>query len=166
MKELLKFIWRRWRTISLRRNNIVIAPSVRFNNQTIFEKNTVVNKGSVLSGTSVGRNTYIGENSQLANCQIGRFCSIGSDVKIVSITHPSSGYISTSPSFYSIRMQNCQSFVDYSLFDERLSIEGRDVIIGNDVWIGSDAKILVDNMSLILSEFLIIGTDFSSCFAK
>lgn len=114
---------------------------VRYNKQTIFEGNNVAYAKAIVCNSSVGRNTYIGPNSHMENCRIGRFCSISSNVKVVAATHPSTVFVSTCPSFYSIFKQNGQSFVNSNKFEERLSVDGFDAIIGNDVWIGSDVVI-------------------------
>ena len=94
-----------------------------------------------MSGASIGRNTFIGENSFLPNCLIGRFCSIAEDVRVISLTHPSSVYVSTSPSFYSTACQNGQTFVNENKFEEILTVDKQNAIIGNDVWIGT--KVLI-----------------------
>lgn len=141
MNEILKFIWRCYKSVCLRKKNAHVTPLARFNRQTVFEGNNVVYERAIIANSSIGRNTYIGPNSHLENCQIGRFCSISSNVKVVAATHPSTIFVSSCPSFYSTFKQNGQSFVNKNKFDERLSVDGCDAIIGNDVWIGSDAVI-------------------------
>ena len=95
--------------------------------------------GAIISNSTIGRNTYISENSVLVNCAIGRFCSIASGVRVADGTHPSSVFVSTCPSFFSIRRQNGQSFVNRNKYPEVIQVEGRSAIIRNDVWIGSNA---------------------------
>lgn len=138
MKEVMKGIWRLFNAMLLRKNNVKISLQSRFNRKTIFEHNISIAKGSVISDSCIGRNSYIGENSTLHKCKVGRFCSIGSNVTVVAVTHPSSDFVSTSPSFYSVHGQNGQYFVNSNIFDERLRVNGFNVIIGNDVWIGNN----------------------------
>lgn len=141
MREFFKFIWRCFKVLMLRSKNVKISPWAHFNQNTRFEGNNVVYKGAVISSSKIGRNTYIGENTKLQKCQIGRFCSISSGVEVVSATHPSSVFVSTCPSFYSISNQNGQTFVKSNLFEEHLSINGYHAVIGNDVWIGTNVII-------------------------
>ena len=116
-------------------------PKARFNQRTVFEGNNVVYHGAMVGDSFIGRNTYIGSGSIMQNCHIGRFCSIASDVKVIAHNHPSSVFVSTSPSFFSTKMQNRQTFVKKDKFDEFLRINGYSLIVGNDVWIGSNALI-------------------------
>lgn len=113
----------------------------RFNKRTDFEKNISIAKGCVISDSTIGRNSYMGENSTLHKCKIGRFCSIGANVSVVAVTHPSSVYVSTSPSFFSTHGQNGQFFVRQNKFEEKLQVNGYYAIIGNDVWIGNNVTL-------------------------
>lgn len=139
MKELSKYIWRWIQSKKLRRKNVNITPQARFNKNTVFEGNNVVQSGAIISNSTIGRNTYISENSVLVNCIIGRFCSIASGVRVADGTHPSSVFVSTCPTFFSTRKQNGQSFVDRNKYPEVIQVEGRAAIVGNDVWIGCNA---------------------------
>lgn len=139
--KVTKFVWRIIASINLRRKSVFISPYALFNPQTVFEGHNKIMKGAAVSNAYVGRNTYIRENSKLINCKIGKFCSIASEVKVVALSHPSSIFVSTCPSFFSTLKQNGQSFVDNNLYNEHLTIDGYDAIIGNDVWIGTNAVI-------------------------
>lgn len=97
---------------------------------------------SVVSSSSIGKYSFIGRECYLPNVEIGRFCSIGNNVKVVAETHPSHGFLSTHPAFYSTGKQCGITFVGKNLFEERLSVDGRSCIIGNDVWIGNDVRII------------------------
>lgn len=141
MRFFLLYFWQLWKSFTLRKINVKINPIARFNKHTIFEENIVIHKGVNIMDSYIGRNTYIGPNSSLSNCQIGRFCSIASDVKVVSFTHPSSKFWSTSPSFFSILGQNGQTFVSENKYNEYLRVNGRSAIIGNDVWLGTNVLI-------------------------
>ena len=141
MKEIVKYLWRLYYSIVLKRNNVTVTPKARFNNKTTFEGNNVIHYGTVIGSSYIGRNTYVGRNTNLKKCYIGRFCSIGSGITIVTETHPSSLFVSTSPSFFSTLMQNGQTFVKHNIYNEQLSIDGYNVIIGNDVWIGNNVII-------------------------
>lgn len=103
----------------------------------------VIGKDSMFAGR-LGFGSYIGENSNVLG-HIGKYCSIASDVKFLSGTHPTSDFVSTSPVFYSVLRQNNMSFVDKNYFDEILyadKVNKYVVIVGNDVWIGTGAIIV------------------------
>lgn len=125
----------------MRFRNVIISPFAFFNRGSSFEGNNVIHKKAIVSGSSFGRNTFVGENSELPNCKVGRFCSIASNVRIVSATHPTNLFVSSSPSFFSISKQNGQTFVSINKFQEHLDKDGYYAIIGNDVWIGTNVLI-------------------------
>ena len=66
---------------------------------TIFEGYNRLGRNSVFMG-SLGRCSYMGENCKI-NADIGRYCSIASEVCTISGRHPTSDWVSTSPVFYS-----------------------------------------------------------------
>ena len=91
----------------------------------------------------LGYGSYIGEGSSL-NAVVGRYCSIASEVKTISGTHPTSKFVSTHPCFFSTRGQSGFTYVNENLFIEEIYVdEQRHLVeIGNDVWIGSNVLIL------------------------
>lgn len=72
------------------------------------------------------------------NADIGRYCSIASEVCTISGRHPTSDWVSTSPVFYSNECQCGMSDASEKLFDE----SSKKTIIGNILWIGARAIIL------------------------
>ncbi len=77
--------------------------------------------------------------------KIGRFCSIGPNVRVVSGKHPIN-YVSTSPVFFSVLKQCGKSFVTENRYDEKMLCcdengEKHSLILGNDVWIGDSVII-------------------------
>ena len=141
MRKIIVYLWRLYKSLLLRRKNVRISPNTCFDFQTRFEGNNFVARGASVGGTYMGRNSYVGFNSVITKSKIGKFCSIGENVKVVSDNHPATIFVSTSPSFYSVRNQNGQSFVNDNRFEEFLLVDGYRVIIGNDVWIGSNVLI-------------------------
>ncbi len=141
MLAFLKYVWRWWYSKKMLRKNVKVSPKSIFNRNTIFEGNNVIARNVMIGNTHIGRNTYIGRDSYLPNCFIGRFCSISTNVKLVSDTHPSSVFVSTCPSFFSTLKQNGQTFVMENKFNERLRIDGYSLKVGNDVWIGANVII-------------------------
>lgn len=141
MISFFKFLWRLMKSLLLRRKNVKVYANTIFNQNTIFEGNNVIGNHARVSNSLIGRNSYIGKASDLSKCKIGKFCSIASGVKIVEYTHPSSVFVSTSPSFFSTLKQNGQSFVSEKKFEEQLQVNGYNAVIGNDVWIGANVII-------------------------
>ena len=88
--------------------------------------------------------SYISSNCNLNKIKIGRFCSLGSNIKNGVGRHPSSIFVSTHPCFYSTEKQAGFSFSNESLFDEHLFSDNEKkyfVEIGNDVWIGDNVTL-------------------------
>ena len=140
--EFFKFIWRLVQRQALRKKNVDVSSRTRFNNRTVFHGYNKIQADVCVANSEIGRYTYIGERSNLQNCLIGAFCSIARDVAVEAYTHPTRGFVSTSPVFFSTLKQCGKSFVSENRFTEHLSIEGYNAIIGNDVWIGSQALII------------------------
>lgn len=139
----------------LYRRNVNIGSGVRINNKTRFEEYINIGKNAVISSSEIGRCSYIGERSILKNCRIGRFCSIGADVRILIGDHPSRTFVSTNPVFFSKRKQCGISFTDKQIFEElKYTEDGYFVEIGNDVWIGSNVMI---NQGVTIGDGAIIG---------
>lgn len=97
-----------------------------------------VSASALIKGdVSIGDYTYIGGRTEirgkLSSVRIGRYCSIGRDVKIFSTgqMHVFGG-LSTYPFFT----------IDQSLERQRFNVPCRATVIGNDVWIGSNAIVL------------------------
>ena len=111
---------------------------------THFEGANVVGKGTVLDNSKVGYGTYFDGDSRFCNCIIGRYCSIAGNVHVIQGTHPTSGWVSTHPSFYSVTGQSGVTFTDRDKYDEYVYADdsGHEALIGNDVWIGYGATVL------------------------
>lgn len=142
MTNLLKNIWRIIYSYKNRYRNVYIGRGVWFNKKTKFEGMNKIGKHANISNSEIGYATYLGDNAELTNTKIGRFCSIARDVRIVSTTHPTSKFVSTSPVFFSTIKQCGFSFVTQNKFIEQKYVDIYSAIIGNDVWIGEGALIM------------------------
>lgn len=130
--------------------NVVIKKNVDCDNRTYFEGYNLLNDNTSISECFIGRGTYISGGTKLTKAKIGRFCSIGQNVKNSFGIHPSSGFVSTHPAFYSTKKQAGFSFVKEDLFEEHKYIDNDKkylIEIGNDVWIGNNVMIF-DNVKI------------------
>ena len=100
-----------------------------------FEGNNRIGKNSFFRG-ELGFGSYIGANSYI-DARIGKYCSVASEVKTVTGSHPAKDFVSTHPAFFSTKKQAGFHYVTEDLFKEENQIK-----IGNDVWIGQGVMIL------------------------
>jgi acetyltransferase-like isoleucine patch superfamily enzyme len=114
--------------------------------ETEFGGYNMVNEKSIMVKSKIGICSYIGKGCQLCETNIGKFCSIASNVSTYFGNHPTSIFVSTFPSFYfdttSILGYTFYN-LDKPLFDlYKKTDSGYVVDIGNDVWIGDGVKIM------------------------
>lgn len=114
--------------------NVFFAPGAFADEKCSFEGTAKIWHKASLGAVKMGRHSYCGKGCEIFNCEIGRFCSIGSEVLIGMGMHPTD-FVSTSPYFYSNRKGWPHWHVSNE-FKEHLP-----TVIGNDVWIGSRAMI-------------------------
>ena len=108
------------------------------NNCTFGIYNTLYDE-AVVSKVRFDDFIYVGHRTKIHFATIGKFCSIGSDVRIGLGKHPVN-HISNFPAFYSTQKQGQITFVKENYYNEF-----NEITIGNDVWIGSNA-IILDNV--------------------
>lgn len=143
---LVSYLYRTFSKFKWKSKHVYIDTNVLFSPTTLFGGCNKVHRGSVVSGSYIGRYTFLGADSYMPECSIGSFCSIGNNVQVIAETHPSRGFLSTSPVFYSTNLPCGKTFAKEQLFAERVYVEKNGkmhrAIIGNDVWIGSNVTIL------------------------
>ena len=110
---------------------------------TKFEGKNYVGKFSKIYNSKIGFASYFGRSCFFISSEIGRFCSIGSNVCVIHGSHPIN-FVSTHPAFYS---NNCTGlFFDNGLIFQEYKYSDSSqkyfVSIGNDVWIGNNCLIL------------------------
>ena len=142
MNEFIKKIWMCVNRYRLRKKHVVIHKEAHFNQETTFAGYNRVAKGAWVSSAQLGRFTYVGADSYLWNAEIGSFCSLAANIRVEPVTHPTSGFISTSPAFFSTINQCGKTFAKRQSFKEQKYINNRSCIIGNDVWIGNNVQIV------------------------
>jgi len=128
-----------------RKIKIKLGKGVLIGPSTICEGNNYLGYESSINSSYLGFASYLAENTIIKKAKIGKYVSIGPDVKIVDGKHPSSDFVSTHPAFFSTRKQVGFSYTDKQLFQEFADFRDKDkkysTIIGNDVWIG--ARVLI-----------------------
>lgn len=144
MKRFLKnpisvwFLWYTRTTMLLYRNR---AKKIKIGYLTILNNVEVGNYNTfydfvVIKNSKIDDFVYVAEESKISGANIGKFCSIGQNVRIGLGMHPTN-WVSTFPAFFSIRNQCQISFCDKNYFEEIGTVK-----IGNDVWIGANALIM------------------------
>jgi acetyltransferase-like isoleucine patch superfamily enzyme len=111
-----------------------VAASVSLSGDVFIDEPSRLFAGCALSNSHIGAFSYVSPGASLHSVTVGRYCSIGDGVQILS-QHPH-GSLTTSPFVY--------QRVFAAPFDaEPLHGYARvlPTKIGNDVWIGSGAKI-------------------------
>lgn len=129
--------------IKAKQAGVKLQKRIKLDRGNRYEGGNVICEGTRFIG-SLGYGSYVGVNCQL-NANVGRYCSISSEVKTIGGKHPTDTYVSTHPAFFSTAKQSGFSFVDHQKFSEMRFAdlqEKRHVVIGNDVWIGYGVCIL------------------------
>lgn len=124
--------------------NVVFAPHSGVDKNTEFEGDNYIGMHNYIQNSILGRGSYIGNDVKIKNAKIGRYTSIGAEVRLISGRHPSTGYVSTHPSFYSLNPVNGRSYVTTQKFEEQVYVDSTkfQLNIGNDVWIGQGAFLM------------------------
>lgn len=160
MKNLLKYFFNFWYLL-LFRKDVRVQFFSKISLNTKFEGSNLIGRNVYLSNSYLGFGTYIGNDSKFSSTVIGRYCSIGQRIKTIHGNHPTSGYVSTHPAFFSIKDQSGFHFVQENKFAEnKFPYNGYSITIGNDVWIGHDVKIMegvsIGNGSIIGTGSLVL----------
>lgn len=115
-------------------------PSIKLGNslayKCVFGYHNIIYDNTLMVNVKVGDYTYIGGESKIQNATIGKFCSLGSELRIGLGRHPIH-LKSTFPGFYT----------DGSYYGVEKEYDNPienylPVVIGNDVWIGTRVMIL------------------------
>lgn len=117
---------------------------------TSFGKYIVVFNDVLMDSCIVGDRTYIQKRTSIFNAEIGKFCSIASDVSIGPGIHKMDG-ISTNPIFY---LKNTPLLKTYCYDD--LFASSKRTVIGHDVWIGEKA-IILDGLNIGTGAIIAAG---------
>lgn len=145
----MNIIKQRIKTIILRAKykgeNINFTSKSSISINTKLEGRNTIGDNSIIASSSIGFGTYLGHNCTVQNTTIGRYCSIANGFKTIISTHPTENFVSTHPSFYSLKKQAGFTYATKQKYEEIKYINTKEkvsIVIGNDVWIGEDVKIM------------------------
>lgn len=93
-----------------------------------------------ISNSEINDHSYVNSNSIIFRTKIGKFCSIGPNVRFGLGVHPTD-LISTHPAFYS----NNKAFKTFA--DRTYYKEYGNIVLENDIWIGANV-IILDNVTI------------------
>lgn len=129
--------------IKMQKKNIIFLRKANIDKNAVLEGQNKIGAESWFEGY-MGFGTYIGDQCTIMG-KIGRYCSIGHKVTVLTGTHPSHRFVSTHPTFFSLGLQNGTTYVSTQKFKEKIYADESNkygCIIGNDVWIGYNATIM------------------------
>lgn len=124
------------RTAILRRKfpTSQIFPGAVVDHTSVLAEYSVLFRDVALLNSSLGAYSYVQSGSVICNAEVGKFCSIASNVNIGLANHPMH-MVSTSPVFFDNTQPLPKFFINRRIFSETLPR----TVIGADVWIGQGA---------------------------
>jgi acetyltransferase-like isoleucine patch superfamily enzyme len=141
--ELVNFINKK---LQQRRIKLKLGKSVFLGFSVVLEGNNLISHNTTITNSYMGFGSYLGIDSKIGRTKIGRYTSIGPRVICIFGNHPTKQFVSTHPSFFSIKEQVGFTYTKKQLFPEFSDPispgSPYTISIGNDVWIGSDVRIL------------------------
>lgn len=116
-----------------------------------FGNYNVIFRDVLMDGCNIGDHTYVQKGTAIFNANVGKFCSIASNVSIGPGIHKIDG-VSTHPSFY---LKNTPLLKKFSNEDSFLA--SKTTTIGNDVWIG-EKSIILDGITIGTGAIIAAGS--------
>ncbi|UQB68755.1 CatB-related O-acetyltransferase [Epilithonimonas zeae] len=107
-----------------------------------FGKYNWVGNNVIMINSSIGDFTYISDSSVISETVMGKFCSVGPNVRTAPGKHPTHTFVSTHPAIYSNPQYCLKNFQTKDHHNPK-----RNVYIGNDVWICANA-IIADGVTI------------------
>ena len=135
LKELIKSLYYKFNY-----RNSIVNNFCSIDKKSLLGYNTVLFNHVNVYNSKIDSYSYVQSNSTICNTNIGKFCSIGSQVYIGLASHPLT-FISTSPVFYDNSQPLPFFFVKKSINKEIITQIGHDVWIGNNVLIKEGVNI-------------------------
>jgi acetyltransferase-like isoleucine patch superfamily enzyme len=116
-----------------------------------FGKYNIVFNDVLMDNCKIGDHSYIQKRSTIFNAEIGKFCSIASNVSVGPGIHKTDG-ISTHPVFFLSNTPLVKKYSDKDLFES-----SRRTIIGHDVWIG-EKSVIIDGVEIGTGAIIAAGS--------
>ena len=138
------FLSQLWHTAILHvRHGIRLDPRSLVSRDCVVESPVAIGPRVKLENCQVGRGSYIAGDCRLVAVRVGRFCSIGAQLHVANGQHPTRGWASTHPAFYSTRSQAGFTFANQTEYEElRRTEAGWALEVGHDAWIGDRVTVL------------------------
>ncbi len=133
------------RNNKLRKAGNTIGEHVRISSGSVLEGKNCIGSYSCLNGAHIGYGSYIRECCYFEGTQIGKFCSVAGNVRVIAGNHPTKNFCAMHPAFYSTAMNHlfdyssCKKYTDVKFADKEKCWY---VVIGSDVWLGTNACIM------------------------
>lgn len=138
---------------------VYIDWNTQVDTETVFEGKNALLSGAQVTKCKMGYASYVSANSVLDNVKIGKYTSVGPNVRVIRGQHPTRNFVSTHPMFYSTQQTIRKTFVDENIFDEyRYTEAGYVAEIGNDVWIG-DGVTIMEGVSIADGTIVAAGSN-------
>lgn len=146
MMKMIKKIRNRFLQRKLEKEkNVFISGNPKVHSNSIFAGNNVIANGARITNCILGKGTYVGTNTILDKTKIGNYCSIAKNVSQAIGNHPTTGFVTTHPAFFSTRKQAGFTYVNENYFEEiSYTDKSKQYVneIGNDVWVGANVLLL------------------------
>lgn len=128
-----------------RKTKSILKQKSYLRDHSVLAGRNYVGKGAVLNHTVLGFGSQINDRGYFTNTRIGKYTSIGTDVKTAIGTHPLNEHAALHTAFYDASAPLGFTYVKETTFepDDFTDKEaGIQIEIGNDVWIGNGVQIL------------------------
>lgn len=137
-------------------NSLRVGYMVKLNNVQ-FGINNWISDHAIIENSSIGDFSYVSGNSVILETTMGKFCSIGPNVRTAPGKHPTKKFVSTHPALFSN-----PDYCPKNFFNKDHHNPFRHVEIGNDVWICANA-VIADGVKIgdgaIIGANAVVTTD-------
>lgn len=106
-----------------------------------LESNIAINRSNIVLRSRIGRYSYTGNDTTIRSANVGRFCSLATNVNIGGGNHVFD-HVTTSPLWRFKMLDQGNTEHDKNSDLTKRYKEFGDCVIGNDVWIATNAVIL------------------------
>ena len=106
---------------------------------TKLEGRNYIGKNAFIKNCTMGYGSYVQRGCDITDADIGKYTSIGSDVKTVIGSHPVKKHVALHPAFNVVSNALGFTYVDKDRFKDMPSCRTK---IGSDVWLGNDVRIM------------------------